>query len=142
MLDEIVITHDDRVGTNLGNGHTVVGFRTGSLEEGGFVSTIEFRPYLGENIAYLTEWQQIDRSDRYRRVWGPSELGMAIWQTIREPGSDRYGPPEPAPYAGCDPTDVCQVEGHTSLDCYPQYVHLEYEGPGSRVMTWEEWQQV
>lgn len=27
----------------------------------------------------------------------------------------------------------------TSLTCYDYYVHLEYEGPGSHIMTYEEW---
>lgn len=47
-------------------------------------------------------------------------------------------------YQGCDPDSCCKHERqHTSMDCYPRYVELEYEGPdGGEVMTFEQWLEV
>lgn len=51
---------------------------------------------------------------------------------------------EPIP-PPCDPEDgyCSHPRYHTSLDCYPRYFELEYEGPqGGQVMTHEEWTSV
>lgn len=37
----------------------------------------------------------------------------------------------------------CRNPGHSSMDCYPRYAELEYEGPsGPEIMTRDEWERV
>lgn len=44
----------------------------------------------------------------------------------------------------CAPTGACQQpQFHTSMNCYPRYCEMEYEGPGTeqKIMTYTEWRR-
>lgn len=53
--------------------------------------------------------------------------------------TDSWAAPPHGPYRGCPPDQgyCSEPQAHSSLDCYPRYAEIEYEG--TAVMTYEEW---